>query len=41
MTTVTMTMTDRQAECVVDALDLYCRIGLTMRKVCRPGAAHD
>lgn len=28
MTTVTVTMTDQQARCVVDALDLYCRIGL-------------
>lgn len=28
MTTVTMTMTAQQARCVIDALDLYCRIGL-------------
>lgn len=28
MTTVTMTMNEQQARCVVDALDLYSRIGL-------------
>jgi hypothetical protein len=28
MTTVTMTVTGEQAQCIADALDLYCRIGL-------------